>query len=127
MKKVFGIMLCAMAIAYGSQAQEKGKEIRFTQADQEQIQKVLGKEYKAVLGKDGQLAIVAPRYVSEIKATSRGGFSKLPGSAANATFAAYEKAWVYKQSSKDILTSKLGEERFGQLKAIMEKKGLTVQ
>lgn len=125
MKKVFGIMLFAMAIAYCSQAQDK--EVRFSKADQEEIQKVLGKEYKAVLGKDGQLAIVAPRYVSEIKATPRGGFSKLPGSAANAVFAAYEKAWVYRQSSKDILTSKLGQERFTQLKAIMEKKGLPMQ
>lgn len=123
MKKVLGIMLFACAISYGSKAQD----VRFSKADQEEIQKVLGKEYKAVLGKDGQLAIVAPRYVSEIKATARGGFSKLPGAAANATFAAYEKAWVYRQSSKDILTSKLGQERFTQLKAIMEKKGLTVQ
>ena len=125
MKKVLSIMLFAMAISYCSQAQDK--EVRFTKADQEQIQKVLGKDYKAVLGKEGQLAVVAPRYVSEIKATSRGGFTKLPGAAANAILAAYEKAWVYKQSSKDILTSKLGEERFGQLKAIMEKKGLSVE
>jgi len=125
MKKVLSIMLCAMAISYCSQAQDK--EVRFTKADQEQIQKVLGKDYKAVLGKEGQLAIVAPRYVSEIKATPRGGFSKLPGAAANAVFAAYEKGWIYRQSSKDILTSKLGEERFGQLKAIMEKKGLSVE
>jgi len=43
--------------------------------------------------------------------------------AANAILAAYEKAWVYKQSGA-VLKSKLGKERFNQLKTILTAKGL---
>jgi hypothetical protein len=123
MKKVLSLTLVTLCISYFGYSQE----VKFTKEDQEKIQKVLGKEYKAVLGREGQLAVVTPKYVSEIKSTSRGGFTKLPGSAANAVFAAYEKAWIYKQSTRDILQSKLGQERFAQLKTIMQSKGLTME
>jgi hypothetical protein len=123
MKKLSLLTLVFTILAYCGQAQD----VKFSKADQENIQKVLGKDYTAVLSRDGQLAIVTPKSVGEITSAPRGGFSKLPGNAASVTFAAYEKAWVYKKDTKDILKSRLGEERFKQLSAIMKAKGVTVQ
>lgn len=100
------------------------QEVKFSKAEQAEIQKILGKDFTAVLGEKGQLAIVAPKSVSAIKSTPRGGFSGLPTNAANATFAAYEKAWVYRQSDKNALMAKLGQERFKQLETVMARKGV---
>jgi len=119
MKKI-GLLL---GLCLGVSAAAFSQEVKFSKRDQADIQKVLGKDFTAVLGKDGQLAVVTPNKVADLKSTARGGFSGQPGAAANATFAAYEKAWIYKQSGK-ILESKLGRERFNQLKAIMTAKGL---
>ncbi|TKC05562.1 hypothetical protein FA048_17720 [Pedobacter polaris] len=99
------------------------KTVAFTRAEQQQMQKVLGRNFTAVLGEKGQLAVVTPDKVGQLKSTARGGFSGMPGLAANAVLAANEKWWVYKQSG-DLLKSKLGEERFNQLNAILAKKGL---
>jgi hypothetical protein len=103
------------------------KKVVFSKDEQMQIQKVLGKDFTAVLGDKGQLAIVSPKSVADIKSTAKGGFSKLPANAANAVFAAYEKGWVYRQSSLEILKSKLGEERLTQLEGIMKAKGLNMR
>ncbi|TCC86467.1 hypothetical protein EZ428_23665 [Pedobacter frigiditerrae] len=99
------------------------KPVAFTRAEQQQLQKVLGRNFTAVLGEQGQLAVVTPDKVGQLKSTARGGFSGMPGLAANAVLAANEKWWVYKQSG-DLLKSKLGEERFNQLNTILAKKGL---
>ncbi|MGM9478047.1 hypothetical protein ACS5PU_16590 [Pedobacter sp. GSP4] len=119
MKKV-GILL---GLCLGLSAASFAQTPKFSKRDQAEIQKVLGKDFTAVLGKDGQLAVVTPNKVADLKSTSRGGFTGQPGMAANAILAAYEKAWVYKQSGA-VLKSKLGEERFNQLKTILTAKGL---
>lgn len=123
-KSIFALLVVALSATLCS-AQEK--KVSFTKSDQAEIQKILGKDFTAVLGDQGQLAIVAPKSVSGIKSTARGGFTKLPGSAANATLAAYEKAWVYKQSSLSMFESKLGAERVKQLESVMAKKGLSMR
>jgi len=100
---------------------------QFTATEQKEIQQILGKDFNAVLGNDGQLAIVAPKSIANIKSAPRGGFKGLPTVAANATAAAYERFWVYRQSSKDVLVSKLGQERYKQLSKIMQDKGMNFQ
>jgi hypothetical protein len=104
-----------------------GQNVKFNKSEQAQIQAILGNDFRAVLGKQGQLGIVTPQSVANIKSTKRGGFSKLGNPAANAIAAAYEKAWVYKQSTKELLLSRLGQEKFQQLSNIMQQKGITIQ
>ena len=106
---------------------QQNAKVKFSASEKAEVQKILGSDFTAVLGADGQLAIVAPKSVSGIKSVGKGAFSGLPrggGDAANAVLAAYEKAWIYRQSSEEFLSSKLGQERFGQLKLIMGAKGL---
>lgn len=123
-KSIFALLIVACTATIAS-AQEK--KVSFTKADQAEIQKILGKDFTAVLGEQGQLAVVTPKSVAGIKSTAKGGFSKLPANAANAVFAAYEKAWIYRQSSLEMLQSKLGVERVKQLEAVMAKKGLNMR
>jgi hypothetical protein len=119
MKKILNLTLLFSAISFASNAQAK-KAPTFTKAEQQEIQKILGNDFAAVLGNEGQIAGVIPSKVGGIISTKNGGFRGLP-SAANATFMAYEKAWIYKQSGKDI-QDKLGKERFNQLNSILTKK-----
>lgn len=113
-------ILLLIALAFSTVA---FSQVKFTKAEQQQVQKILGKDFTAVLGEQGQLAVVTPDKVGELKSTPRGSFNGMPGLAANAVLAANEKWWVYKQSGA-LLKSKLGEERFNQLNQILAKKGL---
>lgn len=115
-------ILLLVALAFSTAAFSQ-KSVKFTRAEQAQMQKILGKDFTAVLGEKGQLAVVTPDKVGQLKSTPKGGFKGMPGLAANAVLAANEKWWVYKQSG-DLLKSKLGEERFNQLNKIIDKKGL---
>ena len=121
MKNTFFAWAFFALASFGATAQT---EVRFSKEEQAEIQKILGKEFTAVLGSKGQLAVVAPKDLGRIKVTQRGGITGSPSKAANAVFAAYEKAWVYRQSSKQMLEKILGQERFKQLETIMVAKGL---
>lgn len=114
-------ILLLIALAFSTVA--FSQEVKFTKAEQQQMQRILGKDFTAVLGPQGQLAVITPDKVGQLKSTPRGSFSGMPGLAANAVLAANEKWWVYKQSG-DLLKSKLGEERFNQLNKILAAKGL---
>ncbi|WP_025144590.1 hypothetical protein [Pedobacter jeongneungensis] len=119
-------ILLLTALAFSTIAFSQQRTVKFTKAEQQQMQRILGKDFTAVLGGQGQLAVVTPDKVGQLKSTARGSFSGMPGLAANAVLAANEKWWVYKQSG-DLLKSKLGEERFNQLNKILTKKGLDIK
>lgn len=119
-------ILLLIAVAFSTVVFAQPRAVKFTKAEQQQVQKILGRDFTAVLGGQGQLAVVTPDKVGQLKSTSRGSFTGMPGLAANAVLAANEKWWVYKQSG-DLLKSKLGEERFNQLNKILTQKGLDIK
>ena len=134
MKKLlfFTFFLCFYHIAFAQKKPTKitanqSSEIKFSKTEQQEIQKILGDDYTTVLGNDGQLAIVNPQSVGNIKSSGKGNFSTLAkgsNDVGSTLFVAYEKAWVYRQGSGKMLVSKLGQQRFKQLKAVMSAKGV---
>lgn len=118
MKHLF--LLAAFSFSMGFVC--KGQDApTFTKTQQSEIKRILGKEYVPVFSSKGELAIATKESVSSVKPLAGGGFSSLKASAAKNVF--IHKGWIYKSSYQAALNdmkSKLGEERFKQLEAVLK-------
>jgi hypothetical protein len=117
MRKFLLIVMCVCAFAVVASAQTV-----FSADEQAEIKKVLGTDFTPVFSSTGELAITTKTAMRKVKMMPGGGFSKLPpGSKANNIL--IHSGWIAATSLEALkaMKSKLGQERFEQLEAIVGK------
>ena len=99
----------------------------FSKAEKAQIKNILGDDAGVVFDdENGSFVITEPSKVSQIKSApgSKSGFTgiKSPGSVAD--WVAVKKDWWIAKGAGDVLQSRLGKERFNQLKDLLNDKSI---
>ena len=139
MKKIFFLIAaCAISTLLSAQAKQKPAERisddalseiiaskSFTKKDQTDIQKILGKDFSALIDSKGHLVITVPTSISQIKSTPAGEF--LPFTELKQTpklifWWGKGEGFILKKYLQTKMSEALGEERSKELISLLIRK-----